>query len=175
MELFLTFKFIIQNMNLTEVFEAQKKLDLAFANSIEKTEFLNIKIKMVIALLVELGEFANEVKLFKYWKKDKSINQISMLEEYADGIHFITSIALKNNITSFDIKPIIKYNDFTLQLAYTYQCFTKLFLHHNKRLIKKAYGVYLGLGEIMNIDRDMICTAYAKKNHKNYERIKNNY
>jgi|GEM_PF-2302910 hypothetical protein len=66
MELFLTFKFIIQNMNLTEVFEAQKKLDLAFANSIEKTEFLNIKIKMVIALLVELGEFANEVKLFKY-------------------------------------------------------------------------------------------------------------
>ena len=66
MELFLTFKFIIQHMNLTEVFEAQKKLDLAFANSIEKTEFLNIKIKMVIALLVELGEFANEVKLFKY-------------------------------------------------------------------------------------------------------------
>lgn len=66
MELFLTFKFIIQNMNLTEVFEAKKKLDLAFANSIEKTEFLNIKIKMVIALLVELGEFANEVKLFKY-------------------------------------------------------------------------------------------------------------
>ena len=66
MELFLTFKFIIQNMNLTEVFEAQKKLDLAFASSIEKTEFLNIKIKMVIALLVELGEFANEVKLFKY-------------------------------------------------------------------------------------------------------------
>lgn len=66
MELFLTFKFIIQDMNLTEVFEAQKKLDLAFASSIEKTEFLNIKIKMVIALLVELGEFANEVKLFKY-------------------------------------------------------------------------------------------------------------
>ncbi|SYV90319.1 Uncharacterized protein conserved in bacteria, partial [Metamycoplasma alkalescens] len=54
-------------MNLEEIFEAQKILDKVFAASITKKEKVFFDKKIVIALLVELGEFANEVKSFKYW------------------------------------------------------------------------------------------------------------
>ncbi|CRH45577.1 Uncharacterized protein conserved in bacteria [Mycoplasmopsis arginini] len=53
-------------MNLKEIFESQKKLDKAFSDNISKKDERYFNTKIVIALLVELGEFANEVKAFKY-------------------------------------------------------------------------------------------------------------
>ncbi|TPR54654.1 dUTP diphosphatase [Metamycoplasma neophronis] len=160
-------------MNLEFIFNAQIDLDKAFRESRDKNE-QHFNTKIVIALLVELGEFANEVKAFKYWKKDKTIDRQAMLEEFADGIHFLTSIAYKHHIEP-QIKVIKKYDDFSLQLAYTYKIFTKLFQNKSKRNIKKAYGAYLGLGQIMNIQYDDIEKSYIEKNHKNYQRIKDNY
>ncbi|WP_369085726.1 dUTP diphosphatase [Metamycoplasma spumans] len=160
-------------MNLEYIFNAQVDLDKAFRDSRDKNELYFDK-KIVIALLVELGEFANEVKAFKYWKKDKSINRQAMLEEFADGIHFLTSIAYKNHVSP-EIKLIKHHDDFSVQLAYTYQLFTKLFKKMNKKSIAKAYGAYLALGQIMNISYDDIVKSYIEKNKKNYQRIKDNY
>ena len=54
-------------VNFKDIFEAQKKLDEAFIKSIEdKKQFNDFELKKIIALLVELGEFANEVQEFKY-------------------------------------------------------------------------------------------------------------
>ncbi|TPE58045.1 hypothetical protein FJO69_00335 [[Mycoplasma] falconis] len=161
-------------MNLDHIFKTQVKLDQAFQNNLSKEDLLYFDKKIVIALLVELGEFANEVQDFKYWKKNKVLKRADILEEFADGIHFLTSIAYKNKVKS-NIKVIKKYDNFSLQLAYTYRLFTKLLKSHSKIKIRKAYGAYLGLGLIVNINYEDILKAYQAKNQKNYDRIKNNY
>lgn len=45
----------------------------------------------IIALDVELSEFANEIEFFKYWKVNKGKDKI--LEEACDCLHFMLSIA----------------------------------------------------------------------------------
>ena len=161
-------------MNLKVIFEKQIKLDETLHNNVINPKEKNLREKEIIALLVELGEFANEVKLFKYWKKHKEINQTKMLEEFADGIHFLTSLATEFHV-DYEINVIKKSIDFCLQLAYVYKIFIKLFKHCTKKLIKKAYGAYLGLGEIVNITYEKIETAYFDKNEVNFKRIENNY
>lgn len=161
-------------MNLKEIFESQKKLDKAFSDNISKKDERYFDTKIVIALLVELGEFANEVKAFKYWKKDKKINWTKMLEEFADGIHFITSISYPLGVEP-NLKPFIKHKNFSLQLAYTYKLFTKLLNHKDHESALKAYEAYLGLGKLVNINEEDIINSYREKNKKNYERIENKY
>jgi len=95
------------------------------------------------------------------------------LEEYVDGIHFLTSLA--KDIISSEIIPFIKYNDFNLQLAYTFKIFTKLLNNQKSKNIKKAFATYLGLGKLLNIEYDELIDAYYKKNEINFNRIKQNY
>lgn len=52
-------------MNLDFIFQTQIKLDEEILKSVDKDE-KDLEYKKIIALLVELGEFANEVKTFKY-------------------------------------------------------------------------------------------------------------
>ena len=53
-------------MNLKVIFEKQIKLDETLHNNVINPNEKNLREKEIIALLVELSEFANEVKLFKY-------------------------------------------------------------------------------------------------------------
>ena len=53
-------------MNLKVIFEKQIKLVETLHNNVINPNEKNLREKEIIALLVELGEFANEVKLFKY-------------------------------------------------------------------------------------------------------------
>ncbi|MGX9395121.1 dUTP diphosphatase [Mycoplasma sp. 1781] len=165
---------IIIAMDLKEIFMLQIDLDKAFSETISKKDFRFFDTKIVIALLVELGEFANEVKAFKYWKKNKVIDREKMLEEFADGIHFITSIAYPKGISPI-INPYIKHKNFTLQLAYTYKLFTELLNTKDKNKVLKAYEAYLGLGLLVDIQEEDIVNSYLAKNKKNYQRIKNRY
>ncbi|WP_412031536.1 dUTP diphosphatase [Metamycoplasma buccale] len=161
-------------MNLEIIFKAQTELDTILMKKVIKQNEKNFEIKRGVALLVELGEFANEVKAFKYWKKHKEMNRDKVLEEFADGIHFLTSISLSKQVKS-DIKIISKYDDFSLQLSYVYKLFTNLLTKCTKNNVKKAYGAYLGLGLLVNIGYNEIITSYLNKNKINYERIENNY
>ena len=126
-------------MNLKVIFEKQIKLDETLHNNVINPNEKNLREKEIIALLVELGEFANEVKLFKYWKKHKEINQTKMLEEFADGIHFLTSLAAEFHV-DYEINVIKKSSDFCLQLAYVYKIFIKLFRHCTKKLVVCKIG-----------------------------------
>ena len=65
-----------------ELYEKNNELDELFLSTYGDTE--EIANKNILELLVELGEFANETKVFKYWsiKKPKDIDTV--LEEAAD-------------------------------------------------------------------------------------------
>ena len=48
----------------------------------------------VLALLVELGEFANETRCFKYWSEKPPSPKERILDEYADALHFFLSLGV---------------------------------------------------------------------------------
>jgi dimeric dUTPase (all-alpha-NTP-PPase superfamily) len=96
-------------MIITELLEMQKELDIAIAQNLGmEDEFNSVEIvdQRVFALKVELGEFANEVGFFKYWKRSHVINQEATLEEWADVLHFLLSVgnSRKYNFIQ-DIQP----------------------------------------------------------------------
>lgn len=161
------------DMDLKEIFDKQILLDKKIVENLNKSDTNNFELKRCIALLIELSEFANEVQTFKYWKKHKEINRQKILEEYVDGIHFLTSLS-KDKISPIII-PTVKYNDFNLQLAYTFKLFTKLLNKQSPRIIKKSFSAYLGLGKILKISYQELIDSYYKKNEINFNRIKNNY
>ncbi len=53
-----------------------------------------VKKKKMLALLVEIGELANETRCFKYWSNKPASEREVILEEYVDGLHFILSIGI---------------------------------------------------------------------------------
>ncbi len=79
-------------MNWTTLFDRQRELD----ERIEEEHQLsgNQFDERLLALLVELGELANETRSFKFWSTKGPSPQDVILEEYVDGIHFLLSIGL---------------------------------------------------------------------------------
>lgn len=55
----------------------------------------------ILALLVEIGELANEIPYFKYWKRKKKFNYSKITEEYADVLHFLLSLANDANVNLY--------------------------------------------------------------------------
>lgn len=159
-------------MNFKKIIEHQKILD----EKIKQTHSINSDItkNILIALYTEVGEFANEVQSFKYWKKSKKINQNDLLEEYADGIHFLMSFAIKVEC-DIEIESNQISNDINEQFLAVFNSISKLTKKVNKKNVQKTIALYLGLAKLLNISDDLIHEAYVNKNKKNFERIKNNY
>lgn len=161
-------------MNLTKIFEMQKELDKSIYETHELDKVAHVKTKALVALLVEVGEFANEYAPFKYWKKSKAIKREAVLEEFVDGIHFLTSIANELNLDP-EVKVIIANEDKSLQLAETFKAINILLSEYNVLNLAKAYGLYLGNAVLLKITEKEILNHYIAKNKINYERLKNNY
>ncbi len=159
-------------MNFNKIIEQQLLLDKAINEEFNFDS--NNTDKMLIALYTEIGEFANEVQSFKYWKKSKKINQDNLLEEYADGLHFLMSFAIKLNVNSI-INPLIISSDINKQFLEMFKIVTKMSKKLTKSNVQKAVAIYLGLASILEISEEKINEVYTLKNKKNFERLKNNY
>jgi len=130
--------------------------------------------KKILALLVEVGEFANEIKPFKYWKKDKSIDRAKVLEEFVDGIHFFVSLSNHFKIDP-EIKPKVYSNDQSKQILHIFQLISNLNNVFNKENLNMAFEAYMGIAKLIGINDEEIEQYYITKNKINFERIANNY
>ena len=160
-------------MNFREIFEMQKSLD----NNIHKVHNVSFEgtiDKKILALLVELGEFANEIQPFKYWKKDKKINKQKVLEEFVDGIHFFTSLANHFKI-DYKINAVIKHQDQSKQLLDVFEAISKFNSNLSEENITTAFELYMGFAKLIGLEDEEIKKHYISKNKINYERIANNY
>ena len=101
----------------------QKKLDefIIQKNNITDSQTTKSFVRTKIALLVEIGELANELKTFKHWKKQKKVNWEKAKEELIDCLHFYLSWANSFQIDFSDYKfqklaPEADYNELLLAL-----------------------------------------------------------
>lgn len=153
------------------VYERNKELDEIFFTKYGKEEqFQN----NCIELLVELGEFINETKCFKYWSVKKP-NKELLDEEYAD---VITMILYFCNILDMDVKDF-KMTDKNISIQElindTYNLCTKLMKNLNKDLISKILDNVLTLGYKFSITEEEIINAVRKKHEIIYERLNGDY
>lgn len=78
-------------MNIKEMHELQEIFDQRIAEAHGITE-PDMQEERHLALLVEIGEAANEVRSFKFWSGKGQSDDVVILDEIADCMHFMISI-----------------------------------------------------------------------------------
>ncbi len=63
---------------------------------------------LLTGLFVEVGEFANEIEVFKYWKKNKNNDREKMIEEYTDIFSIWLSLGNQCGFTPQEIEEAFK-------------------------------------------------------------------
>lgn len=101
---------------IQELQKEQKRLDefIVKKRDITDSGTKNSFIRTKIALLVEIGELANELKTFKHWKSQKDINWEKAQEELIDCFHFYLSWAnsLEIDFSDYSFKKLVPEPDF---------------------------------------------------------------
>lgn len=168
-------------MNLNKLFQMQKVLKDRIGY--DEPDRRN---KLILALLVELGECANEWRGFKFWSKDQQPRvrrarapymdlddadfYNPLLEEYVDGFHFVLELGIdeKVDLSKFSgwVFPEgdIDISEAFLQVFEDVQFFKDLFLYSS--LLES----YIRLGAALGFTWNDIEQAYMAKNAINHKR-----
>lgn len=180
----------------------QKELDdyIFQNNDIKQSEIIN---KEVLALLVELGEFANEYRAFKYWSKDQEPRNKSnctacydgyvlgstackrcngsgfvnpLLEEFIDVLHFTVSLENYYGSYSGGFGAIVQRTT-EIQLKELFHTISALNIKKQDNEKKMSYirAHVIGLIEMMNFSIKDVKKAYISKYEVNKLRQENNY
>lgn len=167
---------MLNKEQLITIIKLQKELDkkISITRLVQDNqEILNAKF---LALMIEIAEFANEQRCFKYWSSKPASEKKILLEEYIDGLHFIISIANNCNLTIVDLE--INLQDYqNLTLAFLDLFTTTLKLQQEKKLttIQKWFNIYYTIAQKCNFTSDDIFSAYLAKNKINHLRQEQNY
>jgi dimeric dUTPase (all-alpha-NTP-PPase superfamily) len=177
-------------MNLEKLFQTQKVLrDRIGYNEPDRFN------KLILALLVELGECANEWRGFKFWSTNQSPRTRKarapymdlddadfynpLLEEYVDGLHFVLELGLEREETTmtkpYDESWIIKKDTITKQFN---ALFDKIGNFSEWKTVGNYVNIldyYLGLGEMLGFTWNEIEQAYFAKNKINHVRQETGY
>jgi dimeric dUTPase (all-alpha-NTP-PPase superfamily) len=185
-------------MNLEKLFQTQKVLrDRIGYNEPDRFN------KLILALLVELGECANEQRSWKFWSKNQQprVKQARapymdlddadfynpLLEEFVDGLHFVLDIGIElkklgilNNLPNIH-RTKIKEKTLLSQFKEAMRCAlmverTYIF---DSSLTEHAYknllDIYIGLGEMLGFTWEEVEQAYFAKNAINHARQESGY
>ena len=171
-------------MNIKKLLETQKALD----DRIRKEKGLegqDLTANTFLALLVELGEMANEWNVWKHWKENPRPKS-GLLEEYVDAIHFFLSLALQKGWLELDlnyetIKGIrAKKHSIELDLLDVileiYDSICDARFKNSEEDFYFALDLFFSLGIIgFDFELEQIEEAYYKKNQINHQRQEDGY
>ncbi|MCV3754301.1 dUTP diphosphatase [Ureaplasma zalophigenitalium] len=160
--------------NLQELFTLQERLDNTIAQNKDFNGQVDYKSQRVLALLVEIGELANEIQMFKYWKNNKQVNYEKMLDELADVLHFACAHAYRLQVSPF-VNPQIISSDLTEQFIALYASTSQLNKKYDKDQMQDVLSHIFGICCLLELNWQTIREAYIKKNKINYERVATGY
>lgn len=161
-------------MDWEKLYAMQQQLDAYIADN-HKLKGKDLFNEKYLALLVELGELANETRCFKYWSNKKRSADETILDEYVDGVHFLLSIGLEKSY---------RYTGEEVQITETSQTkqfnniFTEAAHFKNDPSLERYITLfleYLKLGKILGYSEAEIQESYFKKNEVNFERQNTGY
>lgn len=135
----------------------------------------NVVDRKILALLVELGELANETRCFKFWSLKGPSDQETILTEYVDGIHFILSLANEYDFKLSVPEVFTTENNVTEQFLLLYQEISHFQNERKNDIFQTVFAEYLSLGKMLGFSAEDVEKAYVSKNEVNYERQKQGY
>jgi dimeric dUTPase (all-alpha-NTP-PPase superfamily) len=97
-------------MNLKEFLHEQKVLDDMIIST-KNLQSLDPNVRLtntLLALSVEVSELANEMRTFKHWSNRPMSSKEKLLDEYADVMHFMFSLANQLGFTAEDLEGAYK-------------------------------------------------------------------
>jgi dimeric dUTPase (all-alpha-NTP-PPase superfamily) len=162
------------NLDYTKLYSQQLELDkrIESEHGLEDEDLVNRKI---LALLVEVGELANETRCFKFWSKKPSSEKKVILEEYVDGIHFILSLGLELDYQLPASESIDSKDELSEQFLDVISQINQFQMTRSEESYRKMLGDFLHLGTLLGITTEEIMHAYYEKNQTNHERQEKGY
>lgn len=169
-------------MRLKKLYFMQEKLDkrIIREKGLQGQDLLE---NTVTALLVELGETANEWRGFKHWSADRRPRTEKLLVEYVDCLHFFLSIARQLQLDPenlYDINTHIRPEGTTANMFTTliYQV-SRIGLCESRAskelYFRQALELFMTLGRRLGFSYDQIAEAYVAKNEVNHQRQATGY
>lgn len=155
----------------------QNRLDKFIYKSNNITDVGEIALDKLTALDIELGELANEIKFFKYWKKNKLIDKAKVIEEACDCLHFILSLANDNDVNL----QVMAYGTFTREIDTLYRyikatLWKEIYLEDKwEEGLKKLLMLLVAMIEELDFTYSDLLREYDRKYEINIKRQKEGY
>lgn len=161
-------------MDWTILFNMQQELDLYIESNHKLTNKDDLFNKRHLALLVELGELANETRCFKFWSnKSRSSKQV-ILEEFVDGVHFILSLGLVKGLKFSSEVEEVSFDE-TDQFDKVFESSIVFKNEPTQTHYDELFINFLQLGKLLGFSEADIQKAYYEKNEINYKRQNEGY
>ena len=164
----------MEQANLHELFLAQAKLDETIAKN-HHVSYETTRSPRTLALLVEIGEFANTTRCFKYWSNKGAEEKDIVLDEYAVGLHFFLSLGIDIKSTKevyVITKPLL---DLTDQFHHVYRLICNFKDDPSEDNYVVAFSSFLNILPLIGYTWKDLEAAYYKKLGTNYVRQETNY
>lgn len=161
-------------VNLKELYSLQAELDAEIAANHNVT-YESTHSRRLLALLVELGELANETRCFKYWSNKGPSPKEIVMDEYADGLHFLLSLGIPLHIDIYDYSLFKNKEDLTNQFHRMYELANRLNSDYSKANYAEAMQYYLNMALSLNMSEEDIIGSYKNKLAVNHKRQETNY
>lgn len=163
-------------MLFEKLFEMQASLD-RYIEQNHQLQNEDLFDRKVLALLVEIGELANETRSFKFWSIKPSSEKKIILEEFVDGIHFILTLGLECGFQHQPLKleetsPKENINELFLE---TYQAVSTFRKSKSYEHYLQIIEYYLQLAALLGITYEEMEQAYIEKNEINFMRQRSSY
>ena len=160
--------------DLQKMYQKQYELDLEIANNHHIT-YEETKEKRLLALLVELGEFANATRTFKFWSFKPSESKERVLDEFADGLHFLLSLGLAYNFKLDTVEVESDEKDLTAAILKAYDDINDFYLERTMAMYAKMFVGYLKILATLGYTWQDAYDAYFLKLEENHHRQETNY
>lgn len=161
-------------MNLVELFKKQAELDETIAKN-HNISYSTTRNKRTLSLLVELGEFANATRCFKYWSNKPSESLDRVLDEYVDGLHFFLSLGVDIKTNKMEYNRTKHMDNLTDQILLCYKLVSEFYKKQDDKSYQKAFQAFLNIIPLLKVRFQTILNAYNKKLMENYHRQETNY
>ncbi|PXX77884.1 dUTP diphosphatase [Dielma fastidiosa] len=161
-------------LKVNDLYQLQNDLDEEIYQKFSLTRE-GTSIRRRLALLVELGECVNETRCFKFWSVKGPSPAPVILEEYADGIHFLLSLGIDLKDPSDHIASIEASEDLTNAYLKMYELCLDFHQHFDLAHYHQCFGYYLGIAQRLGYTAEDIREHYLLKNQENHHRQDTNY
>lgn len=159
-------------MDWNDIYQRNKKLDTHFEQKYLNKEPYYFE-KNCLELTVEIGEFVNETKCFKYWTIKKP-NKDDMLEECADVIMMLLYCYNHLKVPTIDVRSR-ECMDILKDINHIFYLSTTLMNEAKKVTIDDIFSYVLGIANKLGLKEKELIVSCNKKIDKVEERLNSDY